>query len=81
LAASVLRDVDGSVVEILDTELEIMKFYQENPDSDISPPDFLKKILEEKFESFKSDCIGISTMFSISHNNTINMAKTIKNYI
>ena len=80
LAASVLRDVDGSVVEILDTELEIMKFYQENPDSDISPPDFLKKILGEKIESFKPDCIGISTMFSISHNNTINMAKTIKNF-
>ena len=78
LAASVLKDVDNSVVEILDTELEIMKFYQENPDSDISPSDFLKDVLLKKIKSFKPDCVGISTMFSISHNNTIDMAKTIK---
>ena len=31
-------------------------------------------------ETFKPDCVGISTMFSISHNNTINMAKIIKEF-
>ena len=80
LAASVLEGVADSEVEILDMEFEVMKFYQENPNSNIPPPDFLKKILLERMETFKPDCVGISTMFSISHNNTINMAKIIKEF-
>ena len=80
LAASVLEKVDNSDVQVLDLEFEIMKFYQENENSDISPPDFVKKIMLEKLELHKPDCIGISTMFSISHNNTIEMAKIAKEY-
>lgn len=78
LAAAVLEKVDNSDVQVLDLEFEIMKFYQENEHSNISPPDLMKKVMVEKLEEYNPDCIGISTMFSISHNNTIEMAKIAK---
>ncbi len=80
LAASVLEKVDNSDVQVLDLEFEIMKFYQENENSNISPPDLMEKLILEKLKSYNPDCFGISTMFSISHHNTIEIAKMVKNY-
>ena len=80
LAASVLEKVDNSDVQVLDLEFEIMKFYQENENSNISPPDLMEKLILEKLKDYNPDCFGISTMFSISHHNTIEIAKIVKNY-
>jgi len=78
LAAAILKKVDDTQVEILDLEFEIMKFFKENDESLLSTRDAMKNIILDKIEELQPDLVGISTMFSISHKNTFEIANIVK---
>ena len=78
LAASIINEIDDIEVQVLDLEYEIMKYFNENVQSSLSALNLMKKIIADKMDDFEPDLVGISVIFSISHENTYVIANAVK---
>ena len=74
----ILPEWDSTTLKILDLEFEIMKYFSKNDDSPLSAKDLMTKVIVEKIDKFQPDIVGISVIFSISHNNTCAIANIVK---
>ena len=78
IAGAVLKKVSNVEVEILDLEFEIMKYFHENSENEISAQEVMKKIIVEKIDQFQPNVVGIGVIFSVSHSNTFVIANIVK---
>jgi len=78
LAGMISKEVENSFVEVLDLELEIRKYFNENIKSTVSAKDVMKKLIADKIDEFKPDLVGISVVFSPGHKNTLTIADIVK---
>ncbi len=78
IAGSVLKKVKDVEVDILDLELDIRKFFIENKESPLSPRELMKKKIVDKMDEFQPDLVGMTVVFSPSHNNTLDIADIVK---
>jgi radical SAM superfamily enzyme YgiQ (UPF0313 family) len=78
IASAALEKINDIKIEILDLEFEIRKYFKENEESPLSPRELMKQQIVDKMDKFQPDLIGITVVFSPSHNNALAVANMVK---